>query len=110
MGDPAFPRDDGTVNRIGLRSRRPRDSGPLRRRREDRLAGGVAAGLARRTGFDVTAVRLAFVVATVLSVGVMVAVYVAAWLLIPLDGETGPIAARAVTDRRGLAVAVGLGS
>ncbi|HEV2450876.1 MAG TPA: PspC domain-containing protein [Streptosporangiaceae bacterium] len=98
------------MDRIGLRARGPRDRGPLRRRREDRLAGGVAAGLARRTGFDVTAVRLAFVVATVLSVGVMVAVYVAAWLLVPLDGETGPIAARAMTDRRGLAVAVGLGS
>src|SRR5215831_12720717 len=40
---------------------RSRSSGPLRRAEEDRLVAGVAAGLAARTGIDVTIVRIAFV-------------------------------------------------
>jgi signal transduction histidine kinase len=82
----------------------------LRRGRSDRLAGGVAAGLALRTGFDVNVVRLVFVVVTVVTGGFFGAGYVLAWLLVPADGADGSIASRAVTDRRGLAVAAGLGS
>jgi signal transduction histidine kinase len=104
---------------LGYRSRRhgplawvrgPRGSGPLRRRKGDRLAGGVAAGLASRTGFDVNVVRLVFIVATVVTGGFFVVCYVLAWLLVPADGAEGNIASQAVTDRRGLAVAAGLGS
>jgi signal transduction histidine kinase len=81
----------------------------LRRAREDRLAGGVAAGLAARTGFDVTVVRIVFVLATLVS-GVGAAIYVLAWLLVPVAGEDTAIASKAVTDRRGIALAAGLGS
>jgi signal transduction histidine kinase len=91
-------------------ARRPRGSGPLRRGPSDRLAGGVAAGLASRTGFDVSVVRLAFVVATVVTGGFFAVCYVLAWLLVPADGTEGNIASQATTDRRGIAVAVGLGS
>jgi len=85
--------------------------GPLRRGREDRLAGGVAAGLAARTGFDVTVVRIAFVLATLASgIGFGLAAYVVAWLLVPVDGAEANIAAVAKTDRRGIALAAGLGS
>jgi signal transduction histidine kinase len=80
----------------------------MRRARQDRLVGGVAAGLAARTGRDVTVIRLLFVLATLLSVGVPV--YIVAWLLVPMAGEDGNIAAKALTDRRGLALAAGLGS
>lgn len=80
----------------------------MRRARQDRLVGGVAAGLATRTGRDVTVIRLLFVLATLLSVGVPV--YIVAWLLVPMAGEDGNIAAKALTDRRGLALAAGLGS
>jgi signal transduction histidine kinase len=80
----------------------------MRRARQDRLVGGVAAGLAVRTGWDVTVIRLLFVLATLLSVGVPV--YVVAWLLVPMAGEDSSIAAKALTDRRGLALAAGLGS
>src|SRR5450755_371354 len=73
----ALSRDDGPVKkRIGAASRwraprlqgqpGPWSSGALRRGREDRLAGGVAAGLAARTGIDVTVVRIVFVVAALL--------------------------------------------
>ena len=88
---------------------RPRGTGPLRRAREDRLAAGLAAGIAARTGIDVTLVRLAFVVAALLG-GFGVAAYVVGWLLLPAEGADGSIANRALNDRRGLALAAGLGS
>ena len=65
-------------------------------------------GLAARTGVDVTVVRLVFVLAALLSVGA--AAYVLAWLFIPMADEDGTIAARAMTDRRGIALAAALGS
>ncbi len=94
----AWPRERGTA-------------GPLRRARQDRLVGGVAAGLAARTGFDVNVVRLVFVLATVMSGGGFgAAAYVIAWLLIPADGADANIASQARNDRRGIALATGLGS
>ena len=91
-----------------LWSRGRGNGGPLRRRREDRLLGGVAAGLAARTGVDVTVIRLIFVLAALLSVGS--AAYVLAWLFIPMADEDGTIAGRAMTDRRGIALAAAVGS
>jgi signal transduction histidine kinase len=91
------------------RWRGPGGSGPLRRAREDRMAGGVAAGLAARTGFSVTFVRIAFMVAA-LAGGFGLAAYVLAWLLLPAAGENTNIASKALTDPRGIALAAGLGS
>ena len=91
-----------------LWSRGRGNGGPLRRRREDRLLGGVAAGLAARTGLDVTVIRLVFVLAALLSVGA--AAYVLAWLFIPMADEDGTIAGRAMTDRRGITLAAAVGS
>jgi signal transduction histidine kinase len=68
----------------------------------------VAAGVAARTGLDVTIVRLAFVVATLVTVGS--AAYVLAWLLVPDTGTDTSIASKARSDRQGIALAVGLGS
>ena len=81
----------------------------MRRGREDRLAGGVAAGVAARTGFDVTVVRTVFVLASLLG-GFGAAAYVLAWLLVPADGGDSNIAREALTDRRGITLAAGLGS
>jgi signal transduction histidine kinase/phage shock protein PspC (stress-responsive transcriptional regulator) len=89
--------------------RGPRGNGPLRRPQQGRLAAGVAAGLASRLGLDVTLVRTVFVVGTIFS-GVGLAIYVLAWLLIPEDGASSNIATRALADRRGIALAAGLGS
>jgi signal transduction histidine kinase len=82
----------------------------LRRGREDRVLGGVAAGLAARTGFDVTVVRVVFVLATVATTGFGLAVYVLAWLVIPAAGADSNIASKARRDKRGVALAAGLGS
>jgi signal transduction histidine kinase len=87
----------------------PPGTGPLRRSREDRLAGGVAAGIAARTGLDVTVVRTVFVVASLFGL-IGAAAYVLAWLLIPAEGADSTIAAQAMTDGRGIALAAGLAS
>ena len=94
----------------GMWRRTQGHGGPLRRDREDRLAGGVAAGLAARTGFDVTVVRLAVVVATLLTAGWAAVAYVVAWLLVPADGADSSIASKAHTDKGGIAFAAGLAS
>ena len=105
---PQRPWPDRRYSRRRGWLRGPRGSGPLRRSRDDRLAGGVAAGVAARTGFDVTAVRTVFVITAVGVFGL--AVYLLAWLLIPDAGDDRNIASKAVTDRRGIALAAGLSS
>jgi signal transduction histidine kinase len=81
----------------------------LRRGRQDRLVGGVAAGLAARTGLDAAVVRTAFVLAALLG-GFGAAAYVVAWLLVPVIGENSNIATKALSDGRGIALAAGLAS
>jgi signal transduction histidine kinase len=85
-------------------------AGPLRRSRDDRLLGGVAAGLARRTGFSVGVWRVLFVTATIVTSGYLAIAYVLAWLFIPAEGASKNIASRAVTDRRGIGLALALTS
>jgi phage shock protein PspC (stress-responsive transcriptional regulator) len=71
----------------------------LRRSRDDKILAGVAGGIARYLDADVTLVRL-IVAALALFTGAGVALYVAAWLLIPEDGEDQPIAAAWIADWR----------
>ena len=84
--------------------------GPVRRPREDRLVGGVAAAIAAKIGRDVTTVRIILVVAAVLSGGFVAAAYVVAWMLIPMDGTEHSVARKAMADRRGLALVAGFWS
>ena len=72
------------------------DSAPLtrrqfRRRPDQGMIAGVAAGLAEYLDVDVVAVRLAFVILA-LAGGIAVPLYVAAWLLVPADGSSSSIA------------------
>jgi phage shock protein PspC (stress-responsive transcriptional regulator) len=58
------------------------------RRREGRLLGGVAAGIAQRVEVDVLLVRIGFVVLTAAG-GLGVAAYLLLWLLLPEEpGDT----------------------
>jgi signal transduction histidine kinase len=86
------------------------DGGPLRRSTEDRLGGGVAAGLAAWRGFSPTTVRIVLAVAALVSQGWAVPFYVLGWLLIPAKGEQSSIASRARHDSRGVAIALALAS
>jgi len=63
----------------------------LRRPVEGRMLGGVAAGIARYLGTDVTIVRLVTVLLAFVG-GAAVPLYVAAWLLIPEEGSDQSIA------------------
>ena len=64
----------------------------LRRPVHDRMLAGVAVGLARYLGVDVTIVRIAFVVLTIVG-GTGIPLYLAGLLLIPEEGSDRSIAA-----------------
>src|SRR5512132_4281455 len=51
---------------------------------------GVIAGISARTGIDVMALRIAFVVAAVASGGLALLAYVVAWIAIPPAGTRAP--------------------
>ena len=72
---------------FGIGSRRT----ALRRPVEDSVVAGVAAGLARYLGVDVTIIRIAFVVLTVFG-GAGIPLYLAGLLLIPEEGSEVSIA------------------
>jgi phage shock protein PspC (stress-responsive transcriptional regulator) len=64
---------------------------PLNRPVEDRMLGGVAAGIARYLSVDVTVVRIIFAVLTFVG-GAGIPLYLAGWLLIPEEGADQSIA------------------
>jgi signal transduction histidine kinase/phage shock protein PspC (stress-responsive transcriptional regulator) len=86
------------------------DGEPLRRHPDDRLFGGIAAGLGAWRGFSPTTVRIALAVAALVSDGWAVPFYVLGWLLIPVKGEETTIAQRARHDSPGVVLALALAS
>jgi len=67
------------------------DRPELRRRREGKILGGVTTGLSEYLDIDLSVVRIALVVLGVMG-GIAVPLYVAAWLLVPEEGEDSAIA------------------
>ena len=65
---------------------------PLSRPVHDRMLAGVASGIARYFGVDVTVVRIVFAVLVVVG-GAGLPLYLAGWLLIPDEGADQSIAA-----------------
>jgi signal transduction histidine kinase len=109
-GDAARPGGwIGRLEALGVRvTRGPAGEGPLRREIDGSLLGGVANGIARRTGFDVGLVRAIIVVAALVTSGFAAAAYVVAWLLVPAAGAKTSIGSRALADKRGLGLAAGV--
>jgi signal transduction histidine kinase len=68
------------------------------------MGGGVAGGLSARFGIDANLIRFAFVLVAI-GAGTGLAAYVAAWLVVPVEGSTTSIGRRALRDRRTLGVA-----
>jgi len=64
----------------------------LVRARKGRLLAGVCSGIAEYVGIDVTVVRLIFVAVGVVTFGVGVLIDLAAWIVIPEEGEDQSIA------------------
>lgn len=57
----------------------------LTRSRDDKILGGVCAGIAEYAGLDVTLVRLLTVLGVVFGFGSVAVAYVVAWVLLPKD-------------------------
>ncbi len=70
----------------------------------------MAAGIAGWRGFSPTVVRIVFVLATLVSAGWGVPLYVAAWLFMPAKDSDTNIFSKARTDAAGMRLALGLGS
>ncbi|HTT50396.1 MAG TPA: PspC domain-containing protein [Streptosporangiaceae bacterium] len=64
----------------------------LVRTRNGRLVAGVCSGIAEYAGIDATVVRLIFLAVAVITFGVGALIYLAAWVVIPEEGETASIA------------------
>jgi phage shock protein PspC (stress-responsive transcriptional regulator) len=64
----------------------------LRRSGDDRMLAGVAGGIARYLDTDVTLVRVIMAALVLFTGAGAAALYVAAWLLIPADGDDQSIA------------------
>lgn len=58
----------------------------LSRSRTGKMLGGVCAGAGRHLDVDPTLLRLGLVLLTVFGAGVGVVLYLAAWILVPLEG------------------------
>ena len=64
----------------------------LIRTRKGRLVAGVCSGVAEYAGIDVNLVRLVLAGLTLLTGGFFALVYLAAWIVLPEEGEDGSIA------------------
>jgi phage shock protein C len=73
----------------------------LVRSRKDRMLAGVCAGVADYVGVDVTLVRVLVVVLCLITGGAGVLAYVAAWVIIPEEGQNDSIAGNLFTKNRG---------
>ena len=78
----------------------------LQRSRESSLLGGVCGGLGERLGVDPTVLRIVAVPLALLAGG-GVLVYMAAWILLPRDGEQS-IAKTEISDRREVRIILGV--
>jgi phage shock protein C len=68
------------------------DSKLLMRTRDGRMLAGVCAGVANYLSLDVTLVRVIWAVVSVITGGAGVLAYLVAWIIIPNEGQKGPIA------------------
>ncbi|WP_298518187.1 PspC domain-containing protein [uncultured Nocardioides sp.] len=84
---PASPNADQQYASFASGSASGWASGPRRlvRRTDDKMLGGVCAGLADHFGIDRTLVRLLAVVVAVLGFGSVIIAYLVAWLIVPKD-------------------------
>lgn len=91
---PDATQPDGYHSTVGAEKTRPgpdQRSVRLHRSSRDRMLGGVAGGVAETYQVDPSVVRLAFVL-LVLAFGAGILAYVIAWIILPLDDGSTPVA------------------
>jgi phage shock protein PspC (stress-responsive transcriptional regulator) len=86
----------GTGRNTGAPAPRP----PLYRPFDDRMLAGVASGVARYLGIDVTVVRIILAVLAVVG-GAGVPLYLAGWLLIPDEDSDQSLASAFISSIQG---------
>ena len=64
----------------------------LVRSRDGRMLAGVCAGVADYFGIDATLVRVVWAVLSIMTGGAGVLAYLAAWVIIPEDGQKNSVA------------------
>jgi phage shock protein C len=72
----------------------------LVRSRDGRMLAGVCAGVAGYFGVDVTLVRVIWTVVSVLTGGAGVLAYLAAWAIIPGEGQKSSIAENIISNKQ----------
>jgi phage shock protein C len=72
----------------------------LVRTRDGRILAGVCSGLAEYFGLDANLIRVIVAVLTVFTGGVGALAYLAAWVVIPEEGEKSSIAENLVNKNR----------
>ena len=72
----------------------------LVRTRDGRIVAGVCSGLAEYFGIDANLIRVIVAVLTVFTVGAGALAYLAAWVVIPEEGEKSSIAENMVNKNR----------
>ncbi len=63
------------------------DMDKLYRSKDDRMIAGVCGGLGKNTDIDSNLIRILFIVLAFCSVGIMILIYLCAWILIPEEGD-----------------------
>jgi len=84
----------------------------LRRDTTAGIVGGVVAGFSRRFGIEVSLLRLLFVIAVIVTGGILLAGYAIAWVTIPsvgTDGRSVPARLSGRAGRKGVHLGLGVG-
>lgn len=81
LGDPKDFKEDEDENSVS--SNQTSDKKRLFRDTDKALIAGVSAGLAEYFGLDVLLIRILFVIATILTAGWIILLYIILWLLVP---------------------------
>lgn len=63
------------------------DMDKLYRSKDDRMIAGVCGGLGKNTDIDSNLIRILFIVLAFCSAGIMILIYLCAWILIPEEGD-----------------------
>jgi phage shock protein C len=79
----------------------PNGTKRLIRTRNGRMVAGVCSGIAEYANIDANLIRAVFAALTVLTAGFFALVYLAAWVVIPEEGEDGSIAENLINKTRG---------
>jgi phage shock protein PspC (stress-responsive transcriptional regulator) len=88
--DPTNQQADQTPNQPTAQPAPPPPPRRLVRRTDDKILGGVCAGLADYLGIDRTLMRVLTVLATVLGFGSVIIAYLVAWVIVPKDVDVYP--------------------